>query len=44
MLDGFDEVPIRVGADGAAYHPRQMLLEGLADAVPHWTGRATACW
>ena len=39
MLDGFDEVPIRVGPDDSAYHPRQMLLEGLADAVPHWTGQ-----
>ena len=39
MLDGFDEVPIRVGADAAAYHPAGMLLEGLADAVPHWTGQ-----
>ena len=28
-----------IGADAAAYHPRQMLLEGLADAVPHWTGQ-----
>ncbi|MCY2986277.1 MAG: SUMF1/EgtB/PvdO family nonheme iron enzyme [Planctomycetota bacterium] len=37
MLDGCDEVPIRVGADAAAYHPRAMLLTALVDAVPHWT-------
>jgi hypothetical protein len=34
MLDGCDEVPLRVGPETGGYHPRALLLDGLAEALP----------
>jgi Uncharacterized conserved protein len=36
LLDGLDEVPISDTRDGATVFPRDLLLSGLADALPTW--------
>ena len=37
MLDGMDEVPPVRKAESGEWHPRTMLIDGLADAVARWT-------
>ncbi|MFO1153685.1 MAG: SUMF1/EgtB/PvdO family nonheme iron enzyme [Rhodospirillales bacterium] len=36
LLDGLDEVPVSDTRDGATVYPRDLLLSGLADALPVW--------
>jgi formylglycine-generating enzyme required for sulfatase activity len=36
LLDGLDEVPVSDTRDGATVYPRDLLLTGLADALPVW--------
>ncbi|MGA8759211.1 MAG: hypothetical protein WB611_23455 [Stellaceae bacterium] len=36
LLDGLDEVPVSDTRDGAEVYPRDLLLTGLADALPAW--------
>lgn len=36
ILDGVDEVPLSVGEEHHACHPRSLLLAGLTVAVPEW--------
>ena len=36
LLDGLDEVPVSESRNGATVYPRQLLLSGLADALPKW--------
>ena len=36
LLDGLDEVPVSDTRDGATVYPRELLLSGLADALPAW--------
>jgi formylglycine-generating enzyme required for sulfatase activity/MinD-like ATPase involved in chromosome partitioning or flagellar assembly len=36
LLDGLDEVPVSDTRDGAEVYPRDLLLTGLADALPVW--------
>jgi formylglycine-generating enzyme required for sulfatase activity len=36
LLDGLDEVPISDSHNSGTVHPRQLLLSGLADALPAW--------
>lgn len=36
LLDGLDEVPVSEPQHGATIYPRQLLLSGLADALPAW--------
>jgi hypothetical protein len=36
LLDGLDEVPVFDTRDGAPVYPRDLLLSGLADALPAW--------
>jgi len=36
LLDGLDEVPPSETRDGATVYPRELLLSGLADALPAW--------
>ena len=36
ILDGVDEVPRSQGEGAAAWHPRALLLSGLAAALPAW--------
>jgi formylglycine-generating enzyme required for sulfatase activity len=39
LLDGMDEVPISAGTPGRRWHPRQQLLNALAEACPAWIGK-----
>jgi hypothetical protein len=43
LLDGLDEVPVSDTRDGAEVYPRDLLLTGLADALPVWLKAATGC-
>ncbi len=36
LLDGLDEVPVSDARDRATVYPRDLLLSGLADALPAW--------
>ncbi|SUS08778.1 Sulphatase-modifying factor protein [Candidatus Defluviicoccus seviourii] len=36
LLDGLDEVPVSDTREGHAVFPRELLLSGLADALPEW--------
>lgn len=36
LLDGLDEVPVSEAREGADCFPRELLLSGLADALPGW--------
>ncbi|MBX3515551.1 MAG: SUMF1/EgtB/PvdO family nonheme iron enzyme [Rhodospirillales bacterium] len=36
LLDGLDEVPVSDTREGATVYPRELLLSGLADALPDW--------
>lgn len=36
LLDGLDEVPVSDTRDGATVYPRDLLLSGLAEALPTW--------
>jgi hypothetical protein len=36
LLDGLDEVPVSDTREGATVYPRDLLLSGLADALPEW--------
>ncbi|MGZ9071296.1 MAG: NACHT domain-containing protein, partial [Allosphingosinicella sp.] len=36
VFDGLDEVPVSDTRDGATVYPRELLLSGLADALPDW--------
>ena len=36
LLDGLDEVPVSDTRDSATVYPRDLLLTGLADALPVW--------
>jgi len=36
LLDGLDEVPVSDARAGATVYPRDLLLTGLADALPLW--------
>lgn len=36
LLDGLDEVPVSGTREGHAVFPRELLLSGLADALPEW--------
>lgn len=36
LLDGLDEVPPSEIRDGVTVYPRELLLSGLADALPSW--------
>lgn len=36
LLDGLDEVAVSDTRDGASVYPRDLLLSGLADALPVW--------
>jgi hypothetical protein len=36
LLDGLDEVPVSDTREGATVYPRDLLLTGLADALPVW--------
>ncbi len=36
LLDGLDEVAVSESRNGATVYPRQLLLSGLADALPAW--------
>jgi formylglycine-generating enzyme required for sulfatase activity len=36
LLDGLDEVPVTDSRDGTTVYPRDLLLTGLADALPVW--------
>jgi predicted NACHT family NTPase len=37
ILDGVDEVPVRVDGDGASWAPRSLLASGLKHGCPDWT-------
>jgi 3',5'-cyclic AMP phosphodiesterase CpdA len=36
LLDGLDEVPVAEARDGTTVYPRDLLVSGLADALPGW--------
>jgi hypothetical protein len=36
LFDGLDEVPVSQRAQGVTTYPRELLLSGLADALPYW--------
>ena len=36
LFDGLDEVPVSDTRDGVTVYPRDLLLSGLADALPDW--------
>ena len=36
LFDGLDEVPVSQHVQGATTYPRELLLSGLADALPDW--------
>jgi hypothetical protein len=36
LLDGLDEVPVSETRDGVTGYPRDLLLSGLAEALPAW--------
>jgi hypothetical protein len=38
LLDGMDEVPVSSVTNATRWHPRQQLLNALADACPRWSG------
>ena len=36
IIDGVDEVPLSQGEAGGVFHPRRLLLAGMAQAIPAW--------